>query len=502
MKQMKQMKQIIMFSTVLLILLSFNYCTKDYAGQQGTASTTTSPGEPPTKAPDVTVPRNLVLYYPSYARYSLAPGSTSQYLTADLYLNGISGQYAFDEFVPSFCVIGDGVTVNGAEPAAWSKDKNAFDDVFAWAGLNWTLMTGSTTNYTLVYANGSNLGSGNILSALNSTANMNVPYGLAIGGWPKNDNPLDPLRTGGFDRIGASANDADLTAYVNDLNSTTSGMAAAISRPANAIHIDYEFPTAQYQADGLVRILTKLKALNTAKFKIYIALGPSIANHLSKLDFTTINNLIDGFEIMSYDYMGIWSGITGHHTCLYSSVPTSNTNANLDPTFCADAEVNYLISKGVPSTKIKIGVAAYGRVWSGVTSIPTTITSTTVPNFPASSTYTGPTSASSSLAISQILASSVVKYNDLVTQILKSNESPVVGTTSTVSGWEYDQDATANAEYLVNRSLGLFISYDGAYSIAQKAAYCKSKNLGGVIVWDATGVTNTNFLKTLHGALK
>lgn len=422
----------------------------------------------PTKAPDPTGSRQVVLYYPSYARYG------ADFTAGDLLSKAGAGQdYEHDIFVPSFCVIGDGQTKIGSESSAWKKNEVAFDDIYAWGGLSWD------SNGYLVFANGQSIGSGSIAEGLNKYPN--IAYGLAIGGWPAQDNPNDPLRTAGFDRLGAIPN--DLTAFVDNVDKLDE--LKRITRVLNGIHIDYEFPLNTMQGGFLTKICQALYAKVGTKNTINVAVGPNIDKHLAYLDFAALNNSVHKFEIMSYDYNGKWSNITGHHTNLFSAEASKlpANNANFSTNFSVDAEVTYMLSKGVPASKIKIGVALYGRFWTGVT-FPTTI-DPSKPYFTA--TNSGLPSGVSS---DDFLTEGIIKYNKILTEITPAK------------GWELFTDPTTGGAFAINRTLSMFVSYDSHASIMKKAAYVKSFGLGGVIVWDATGAKGTTILKQLSAAIK
>lgn len=415
----------------------------------------------PTKAPEPTAARQVVLYYPSYARYS---GITAESILAKA---GPNDDYAHDVFVPSFCVIGDGKTSNGSETSAWKKNQIAFDDIYAWGGLNWD------SNGYLTFSNGASIGEGNIASGLNKYPT--VPYGIAIGGWPKNDDVNDPLRTGGFDRLGVSS--IDLDEFVKSIDELSE--IRRITRVANSLHIDYEFPETAFQAAGLLKIVKAIYAKVGNKYTINIALGPNIDKHLSHLDFSQLVNYVHSFEVMTYDFNGRWSSTTGHHTPLYSNTNIPQDNANFSANFSADAEVNYLISKGVPASKIKIGVALYGRFWTNV-DFPTTI-DPTKPYF-STGIQADPTDAPE-------FAYGVIKYNKILNL-------------TTANGWEFYNDTNSKAPFIIHRAKKIFITYDNVASIQEKASYVKTKGLGGILVWDATGAVGTTVLKDLHLALQ
>ncbi|KAL0929488.1 glycosyl hydrolase family 18 [Colletotrichum truncatum] len=61
---------------------------------------------------------------------------------------------------------------------------------------------------------------------------------------------------------------------------------------------------------------------------------------------------------MAYDYSGPWSATTGHQANLRSSPIKPNSTS-----FSTDVAIEDYISKGLPSTKIILGMPLYGRAF-------------------------------------------------------------------------------------------------------------------------------------------
>ena len=68
---------------------------------------------------------------------------------------------------------------------------------------------------------------------------------------------------------------------------------------------------------------------------------------------------------MTYDFRGGWSKYSGHHTPLY---PTDQAPADDPDKLLTDTStvVQNFLDKGMPSTKINIGAAFYGRGFGNV----------------------------------------------------------------------------------------------------------------------------------------
>lgn len=419
--------------------------------------------------------RKIVTYYPSYGRY------TDGFTAAEfLSKSAPGGDYSTDEFVPSFFIIGDGATRIGGELMAWKKNQFGFDDVYAWGGLDWN----SNADGTLVWSNGVDGGSGNIFTAIN--AHTDRSFGLAIGGWPKDDNPSDPLRTGAFNRLGASP--SDMTEAMASMDHSMRVM-GKLARVPNGFHVDFEFPLTATEGQNLLKFCQALKTTHPDQ-KLSIALGPNKSKHLdaSIIPYSALNSIVDNFELMTYDYAGSFSGqTTAHHTAVFNSIPVSlstGSPSNYSSDFNIESVVNYVLAQGIPAKKILIGVALYGRFWTGVD-----FSGTLNENSPY---Y--PTAVQSSSAITADLTAlgfqgdQTIKYTN-------------INALSTTNGWESHFDNTAKAAYVINKTKKIFITYDNVQSIAAKASLVKAKGLGGVIVWDATGARGTTILKALRTEL-
>jgi GH18 family chitinase len=425
--------------------------------------------------------RKIVTYYPSYVKYDSANGLTASDFLAK---SDAKSDYATDEFVPSFIIIGDGQTVIGNEKLAWKLNQFAFDDMYAWAGLEWS-QDPVTAQYdgTVKYSNGVDAGTTSIAAALKQYPTR--PFGLAIGGWPKDSDPADPQRTGAFNRLGASPTDMDAAMATIDNSLYAIGK---LSRVPSGYHVDFEFPLTATQGQNLLKFCQALKAKDATK-KISIAVGPNVTTHLSVLPWAQLNTVVDNFEIMTYDFTGAFSGqTTAHHTAVQNSIPASLQNSTTySPDFNINSCVTYVLGQGIPAKKILIGVALYGRFWTGV-------------NFPASLTENSPYYSTAVQATGDVTATMIAAGFDAGSHTIKYNRLNAL-IAAAPSEWVKHYDATAKAAYIVNTAKKIFISYDNESSVADKAAYVKTKGLGGVIIWDASGAKGTTILKYLRTQL-
>ncbi|PHN03510.1 glycoside hydrolase family 18 protein [Flavilitoribacter nigricans] len=158
------------------------------------------------------------------------------------------------------------------------------------------------------------------------------------------------------------------------------------------------------------------------------------------IEWDKVMPLVDYVNLMSYDLVGGYSKVTGHHTPLYS---------NPDQTGSGDYGVQYLIDLGVPSEKIIIGAAFYGRSWSGVKNV------------------------NNGLYQSGTFKSFIPHHR--FDQALTAEQ-----------GFVFYRDPVSKAPYAYSAKLNEFATFDDEVSIRLKTKYAMDKKLGGIMFWQLT----------------
>ncbi len=227
----------------------------------------------------------------------------------------------------------------------------------------------------------------------------------------------------------------------------------------DGIDIDWEYPNAcglQCDSSGPAAFKNLMAALRSrfgasALVTAAVTGDGSNGGKLDVTDYAAAVPYLDWISPMTYDYFGAFSpnGPTAPHSPLtaYPGIPTAGFNA--------DAAVQKLKSKGIPSNKILLGIGFYGRGWKGVTQA--------APGGSATGPATGTVEAG------------IDDY-----RILKTKCPP----TGTVGGTAY---AFCNGEWW---------SYDTPATIGTKMAYVKNQGLGGAFVWELGGDTSDGELMT------
>ncbi len=249
----------------------------------------------------------------------------------------------------------------------------------------------------------------------------------------------------------------------------------------DGVDIDWEFPGggganaalgdgSDYEAYAdLMRDLRQaLDNLETELDKeLYLtsAIGAS-PQKIANVNYTRAQMYMDYIFLMSYDYYGAWNTELGHQTALY------DYSYNQQDGFYTTASVDSLIMQGVPSQKIVVGVAMYGRGWSK-------IQGGSIDNpFTGSGTSTTTWQGEQVNKVNGTWEDGVLDYKDIVNNYLGGTQG------TGINGYQYYYDETAEAPYLWNYSNGSLITYDNPRSTRAKGNYVQQHQLGGLFSWE------------------
>ncbi|MFE9652236.1 glycosyl hydrolase family 18 protein [Micromonospora sp. NPDC006431] len=230
----------------------------------------------------------------------------------------------------------------------------------------------------------------------------------------------------------------------------------------DGIDVDWEYPNAcglQCDSSGpnaFKNVVSALRSKFGANFLVTAAITAdgSSGGKIDAADYAGATPHLNWLMPMTYDYFGAFNaqGPTAPHSPLYSyaGIPQQG--------FWADAAIQKLKGKGVPSDKLLLGVGFYGRGWTGVTQ--------SAPG----GTATGPAPGTYEQGIEDY-------------KVLK-NSCPATGT---VGGTAY---AKCGSNWW---------SYDTPSTIGGKMTYAKNQGLGGAFFWELSGDTSNG---ELIGAIK
>ncbi|GAA2465899.1 glycosyl hydrolase family 18 protein [Winogradskya humida] len=385
-----------------------------------TPPTTTPPTTtPPTTTPPGTGGKNVVGYFAEWGVYG------RNYHVKNLVTSGSASKlthilYAFGNTSNGQCSIGD----------AYADYDRAYTAAESVDGVADTWDTGALR------------GSFNQLRKLKKQyPNLKVIW--SFGGW---------TWSGGFTQAAANP-----TAFADSCYNLVKD--SRWSDVFDGIDVDWEYPNAcglSCDASGPAsynNVITALRNKFGSSFLVTSAISADGSNG-GKLDAADYASGISKLNLvfpMTYDYYGAFAaqGPTAPHSPLtsYDGIPTQG--------FWSDAAIQKLKSKGVPASKMLLGIGFYGRGWTGVTQ--------TAPGGSATGAAPGTYEAG------------IEDY-----KVLK-NSCPATGT---VGGTAYAKCG--------NNWWG----YDTPATIGTKMTYAKNQGLGGAFFWEFSGDTSNGELIT------
>jgi len=163
-----------------------------------------------------------------------------------------------------------------------------------------------------------------------------------------------------------------------------------------------------------------------------------------------LKNVVDFFNVMTYDFHGTWEASTGHQAPLRGDAIGYDISTAVD----------LYLRAGVDPSQIVIGAPAYTRAWKGVLS--------STDDYGVADYGYGDSAAG---AAPGSFEAGVYDYKDLLTKLR-------------AGGWQLIWDDNAQAAYLWNPAQQIFSSFETPATIALKSAWAREQGLGGVMFWD------------------
>lgn len=249
------------------------------------------------------------------------------------------------------------------------------------------------------------------------TANPNLKVLMAIGGWGAegfSDAALTPASRYAFAREAKRWVDQyGLDGIDLDWEYPGSSVAGIISRPQDR--------------ENFTLLITALRDVLGPNKWITVA-GTGDALYTRNVEIAKIAPLINYFNLMAYDFNGGETGPTAarHQSNLYPSALSLGATS-------VDAQINNLISSGMPAAKILMGLPFYGR-------------------YGAISTRT---------------------FDELRRNFINTN------------GYTVRWDDVAKAPYIVDANGNFAYSFDNPVSIYYKGLYVAENCLGGLFSWQS-----------------
>lgn len=201
----------------------------------------------------------------------------------------------------------------------------------------------------------------------------------------------------------------------------------------DGVEVNWEFPRSEGDGSNLVKLVRELRG-RLGKEKV-VSVTVNGSRHGSEyIDVGRLRDIVDYFPVMTYDYHGKWSKVSGHNAPLESYEGTEGD---------VRGGMMYWVERGLPREKMLLGLAFYGR------------------SFDAGGIG------------ERFERSGATMYGEIA--LLRGN------------GYERRWDATARVPYLVADGGGKVISYDDLVSLSMKVDYAKAEGFGGVMIWHVAG---------------
>ena len=215
----------------------------------------------------------------------------------------------------------------------------------------------------------------------------------------------------------------------------------------DGLDLDWEYPAIegypghQYlpqDKNNFTSLVKELRAQMGNELLLSFAAGGFTQYLEQSIAWDAVTPSVDFINLMTYDLVGGYSKVTGHHTALADYMPGQEST-----TKCVD----WLLNKKLPANKFIIGAAFYARVWQNV-----------------ADTNHGLYQSGDFLQ-----GVSYKNFDNFFTDSM---------------GFRNYWDKKAKAPYQYSASKNLFATFDDPQSISEKTKFVKRKKLGGVMFWE------------------
>ncbi|KII75970.1 glycoside hydrolase family 18 protein [Vibrio renipiscarius] len=213
--------------------------------------------------------------------------------------------------------------------------------------------------------------------------------------------------------------------------------------------------------------LDRLSQQTQRDYELSTAVG--VGAKAAQIDWSAASPYLTNMFAMTYDFLGGWGTQTGHMTNLHA---TERSWWGMG----ADVFIDQMIEQGIPSEKLVIGAAFYGRGWQGTQGYAGGLPKGDLQSDQGAQFGTG--------------ENGYFMFWDIVKNY------------GAKQGYQYKYDEQAQAPYLWNPESKVFISFEDERSIKAKAAWAKKAKLGGIFTWELSGDPTGELVEAMKDGIK
>ena len=240
----------------------------------------------------------------------------------------------------------------------------------------------------------------------------------------------------------------------------------------DGIDIDWEYPNAcglscggaEDRANFTALLAEFRRQLNLVRPGLLLTIAPGAGvDKIAATDPGQYHQYLDFINVMTYDFHGAFEPRTNHHSALFAS-PNDPSTGDVKFYNSNDA-IEAFLARGVPASKLNLGIGFYGRGWTNVANVNNGLYQT---GSAAPGTY----------------ESGIEDY-----KVLKDRPGTIYTDANARATWKYDGNT--------------FWTYDTPALITEKMNYVKVQNLGGAFFWEFSGDdTQGTLAKTVGNGLQ
>ncbi|WVQ81839.1 hypothetical protein IAT38_003966 [Cryptococcus sp. DSM 104549] len=137
----------------------------------------------------------------------------------------------------------------------------------------------------------------------------------------------------------------------------------------DGLDIDYEYPKTPQDAEAYIYLLRELrqglvglaqsKGKHPGQYQLTVA-APCGWDNMQVLRVREMDEVLDFWNLMAYDFAGSWDSTSGHQANIYEDHPGQNS---------INKSVHFYTTNGVHPSKLVVGMPLYGRAFAGTDGI-------------------------------------------------------------------------------------------------------------------------------------